>query len=135
MIHESAIKLPFSYAAGGVGSRFLIALRDDQTILGARCASCSTITAPARSFCSNCNRAVNELVEVGPGGTLEAWTDQPGTGIFGLIHLDGADTALVHRLTGSDAWQPGTRVMAVFAEERTGRITDIEGFTSEGDST
>jgi uncharacterized protein len=131
MILESPIKLPFSYAAGEVGSRFLVALRDNQIVLGVRCATCSTVTAPVRPFCSSCSRAVTELVEVGPGGTLEAWTAQPGTGIFGLVRLDGADTALVHRLIGDGEWRPGIRVRAVFADERTAHITDIEGFIAE----
>ncbi len=136
MILESAIKLPFSYAAGGVGSRFLIALRDEETILGGRCETCSTITCPARSFCSLCHRAVDELVEVGPCGTLQAWTEQPGKGTFGLIRLDGADTSLLHRLVGNaDEWHPGARVIAVFVEKRTGSITDIEGFATEGEPT
>ncbi|MCZ7533559.1 MAG: zinc ribbon domain-containing protein [Acidimicrobiia bacterium] len=143
MILESTIRLPFSYAAGTVGSRFLIALREDQKILGARCTSCSTVTAPPRPFCSSCSRTVTELVEVGPDGTLEAWTNQPGNGVFGLILLDGADTPIVHRILGTinpgtvnaEAinMTPGARVTAMFAKDRTGRITDIEGFIVEQD--
>jgi len=132
MILEGTIKLPFSYAAGEIGSAFLVGLRDDQMVLAARCATCSTVTAPARPFCSTCNRATDELVEVGPGGTLEALTRQPGSGVFGLIRLDGADTPLVHRLVGDTEWRPGMRIIAVFAAERTGRITDIEGFAPGG---
>ncbi len=134
MILEGTIRLSFSYAAGGIGSRFLIALRDEQKILGARCDACSTVTSPARSFCSQCHGAVNDLVETGPTGTLAAWTETPGKGVFGLIRLDGADTAIIHRLVGPvDQWQRNSRVTAVFAEERTASINDIEGFAIEGE--
>ncbi|MEZ5174985.1 MAG: zinc ribbon domain-containing protein [Acidimicrobiia bacterium] len=132
MIFESTIKLPFSYAAGGISSRFLVSLRDERAILGARCTGCSTVTAPALPFCPACGRATEEVVGIGPGGTLEAWTEQPTKGVFGLIHLDGADTPLVHRLIGQTDWDSVSRVIAVFAEHRDARITDIEGFIALG---
>ncbi len=133
MIVEGTIRLPFSYAAGGVGSQFLIALRDKQTILAARCEACSTVTCPARPFCSGCQRATTDLIEVGHGGTLVAWTETPDKGTFALIRLDGADTAILHRLIGPAAIRrPGARVQAVFAEDRTASINDIEGFEIQG---
>ncbi len=134
MILEGTIRLPFSYAAGGIGTQFLIALRDEQRILGARCESCSTVTCPARPFCSQCHAAVTDLIEVGPAGNVVARTETPGKGVFGLIRLDGANTAILHRLVGPvDQWRRGARVSAVFAEERTAGINDIEGFVIEGD--
>ncbi len=132
MILEGSIRLPFSYAAGVVGSRFLVALRDEQVILGGRCSDCGTVSCPARSMCPECGTHVDDLVEVGPGGTVEAWTEMPGKPAFGLIRLDGADTALIHHLlSGEGKWQPNTRVTARFAPERVGDINDIEGFEEE----
>ncbi len=129
MILEGSIRLPFTYAAGAVGSRFLVALRDAQAILGGRCPECETVSAPARSICPECGTDIDDLVEVGPGGRLEAWTAAPGKPTFGLIRLDGAGTALVHRLLDDEiAWEWGARVIARFADEQTGSINDIEGF-------
>ena len=46
-----------------------------------------------------------------------------------LIRLDGADTALVHRVKVNRATlRVGLRVMAVFAENRSGSILDIVHF-------
>ncbi len=134
MILADSIRLPFTYAAGGVGSQFLIGLRDERAILGARCGTCSTVTCPARAFCSRCHGAIADLVEVGSAGTLDAWSEVPGKGVFGMIRLDGADTSLLHRLVGPpEQWRAGVRVTAVFAEERAGSVNDIEGFVIEGD--
>ncbi|MFQ5523496.1 MAG: Zn-ribbon domain-containing OB-fold protein [Acidimicrobiia bacterium] len=130
MILEGPIRLTFTYAAGEIGSRFLVALRDERVILAGVCSQCARVACPPRSFCTACGTAVKDFVEVGPEGTLEAWTAQPGKGVFGLIRLDGADTPLVHRLLGN-WWQKGARVRARFAEDRTANITDIEGFEPE----
>ena len=50
--------------------------------------------------------------------------------VFGLIRLDGADTALLHFLEEVDPERVriGMRVEARFAEERTGGIGDIACF-------
>jgi hypothetical protein len=46
---------------------------------------------------------------------LVAWTHVPGRGTFGLILLDKADTAMVHRVLGeSSALNHGARVRARF---------------------
>lgn len=129
MIREESIRIPFRFAAGRAASRFLIALRDDQKIMGSRCAACEKVYVPARSFCPECGAGLATYVEVGPGGELVSWTEQPGKSIFCLVRLDGADTAIVHRLLAdSSAIAVGARVRARFAVERSGSIADIEGF-------
>lgn len=128
MIREERVLIPFRYAAGETGSRFLMALRDEGRILGACCPACPRVVCPARSFCAACGETTTELVEVGPGGSLLSWTEVPGRGTFGLVRLDGADTAMLHRLLG--AARSG-RVRARFARERRGSILDIEGFEEE----
>ena len=47
---EGKIEIPYSYAAGEMGSRFLTELRDHKRILGVRCASCasSPLRPPSR---------------------------------------------------------------------------------------
>lgn len=116
MIREGSIRLPFSYAAGNSGSTFFNALREQQLILGSRCCECDRVLAPVRSFCPTCGNATLESVELGHRGVLLAWTERPGKGVFGLIRLDSADTAILHRiLGGSDSLSTGMQVCARFA--------------------
>jgi len=129
MILESSIQIPFSYAAGDVGSRYLIALRDDMQLLASRCAACERVACPPRSFCTACAEKTSELVGVGPEGRLISWTDRPGRGLFGLIILDGATTAMLHRLDiPAEMLGVDLRVRARFAEERSASPGDLEGF-------
>ena len=130
MIREGTIQIPFRYAAGATASQFLVALRDDERILGARCPSCQRVLCPAPPYCARCGAATAELVEVGPAGTVVSFTETGDGRTFGLILLDGADTALLHRLIEpAPELRCGARVRARFAAERTGSICDIEGFT------
>jgi uncharacterized OB-fold protein len=129
MIREEAIRIPFEYAAGTAASRFLAALRDQGRLLGSRCPACARVAAPARPFCPACGTDSPETVEVGPEGVLSAWTARPDGTVFGLVRLDGADGALVHRvLAAPDDLAPGIRVRARLAPERVGSILDIAGF-------
>ncbi len=133
MIREQSIRLPFEYAAGQAGSRFLAALRDDCRILGSRCSQCQRVVCPAQAYCSRCGETTMAFVDLGLCGTLQSWTELPGNSTearhYGLVLLDGADTAFIHRLiAGPRSWSIGAAVQAQFREERTGSILDIEGF-------
>lgn len=150
----AGVNLVFTYAAGETASRFLAALRDEQKIYGKRCPTCRRVLVPARSFCPRCFAETSEWIEVGPGGTLVAFTPLPssggeagadspfpmgeglGTRALALIRLDGADTNLLHLLEGREpqAWQIGMRLEAVFAAERVGSIRDILYFRSTQES-
>lgn len=148
----AGVNLTFSYAAGEAASRFLVALRDERVIYGTRCPECRRVLVPARSFCPRCFVDTAEWLAVGPQGVVtavaprtppsalsspdrghplaasSAFSLQPSA--FALIRLDGADTALVHRVgeTARLAPRVGLRVVAVFAEDRTGSILDIDHF-------
>lgn len=131
----AGVNLSFNYAAGEAASRFLIALRDEKKILGTRCPSCQRVLVPARSFCPRCFVDTSEWIEVGPAGTLTAFASTsapsyfiPHPSSFALIRLNGADTALVHFIGEADAPRIGLRVVAVFAESRSGHILDIAYF-------
>lgn len=130
MIRTGAIQIPFRYAAGGAGSRFLAALRDRSQILGSHCAECACVLAPLRAFCPRCGNERLEDVAIGPEGTVLAWTERAGTGTFALIRLDGADTPVLHRLLA--ATRSGARVRARFGPERRGSILDLVGFEPAG---
>ncbi len=134
MIHEGAIRIPFNFAAGDIGSQFLVALRDEKRILGGRCEKCERVACPPQPFCSLCGDATTNLLEIGPRGTLRSWTEMPDGRVYGLIQLDGADGSMLHLLQGdATTWSAGTRVSARFADERTGDISDIAGFKPSPD--
>ncbi len=132
----AGVNLQFNYAAGKAASRFLIALRDERKIFGARCPECRRVLAPARSFCPRCFVETTEWVQVGPTGTLVAFVSPPlprslaPMSTLALIRLDGADTAFVHRIGEIDAsaLRIGLRVAPVFAATRVGSILDIAYF-------
>ena len=137
------IYIPNTYSAGAVGSRFLIGLRDKKKIMGTRCPACNRTYVPARSICGDCFGQLDEWVEVSTMGTLLTYTvahlpnsvqpTEPPI-IYGIIQLDGADTGFVHMLGEADPEQLriGTRVQAVFKEERTASILDIRYFKPLG---
>jgi uncharacterized OB-fold protein len=127
------------YTPGLAGDRFFTALRDRGVILGSRCDECSYTYAPARLFCERCFAELNADVEVGPGGELRSFTiafvdvderpsERPVT--YGLVRLDGADAAIVHRVidSGEEPLEIGARVEVVLEPERSGSILDIRGF-------
>lgn len=129
MIREGSIKIPFTFAAGKTGSAFLLGLRDDQTIRGSECPDCKKIYCPPRPLCPQCFNDTLKMVNVGPEGELVSLTDAPGRGLYGLVKLEGADTAMLHKLIGNASeFCVGTKVVARFSPDRTASILDIEGF-------
>lgn len=135
--------LDFEHAAGRAASRFLIALRDRQVLLASACPSCERVRIPPRSFCEDCFVPTSDdWVEVGPEGTLESFAITyaafPGyrepPHAIAYVRPDGADTAICNWVDGVDlsdadaavaALEPGTRLRAVFADDRTARVTDF----------
>ncbi len=134
--------LPFRHTAGRVASHFFHALKEKR-ILALRCPRCQRVLIPPRPFCERCFVTLDEWVEVGQQGTLEAFTvcyarftglpDPPYCLI--LVKPDGADTALTHLLGEveladvermTEAVRIGMRVEAVWREEREGGIQDIK---------
>lgn len=132
MIREGAIRIPFSYAAGRAGSRFLRALRDEDRIVGAECAACARVWCPPRTYCPRCGGEALTERNVGPGGAVVSWTTLADGGTLLLVRLDGADSALLHHWIGeAGAVAVGDRVVARFAAERAGSIHDLAGFAPE----
>jgi len=129
------------YYAGRMGSFFFTRLRDEKKILGVRCDKCNRVLWPPRSTCGRCFSELSEenLVEIGPEGTLEAFTlvtycepihPRQAPFVYGIIRLDRADTGIVHFIGGLDFEKAkiGMRVRPVFAETRRGNILDIDHF-------
>jgi uncharacterized OB-fold protein len=129
------------YFAGTIGSLFYTTLRDEKRILGIRCKTCNKVLWPPRSTCGRCFSQLgeNDLVEIGPTGTLETFTrieysepvhPKAAPLIYGIIKLDGADTGMTHLIDGVpfNALHIGMRMKPVFAEQRKADILDIAYF-------
>lgn len=135
LVVESRIQVPYAWSAGETGSRYLKALRDERKILGNRCPGCRRVFVPPRKSCGDCFQECRDWQEVGPRGTLLSFTQalydslaHPASRpIYGLIRLDGADSALPHLLGEVElsALRIGARVEPVFAERRSASIMDI----------
>ncbi|MBW1677272.1 MAG: Zn-ribbon domain-containing OB-fold protein [Deltaproteobacteria bacterium] len=139
LVINSQINVPYDWWAGETASRFFIDIRDDQKILGTRCEKCHKVFVPPRKTCPRCFCEQTSWVELPPEGELVtytiAWRQLPALPkkapvIFGLIKLDGADTALLHYLDeiDPDRIKIGMRLTASFANNRKGNILDIKYF-------
>jgi uncharacterized OB-fold protein len=139
MVYRSGINVPYDWWAGETASRFFIALRDEQKILGTRCGSCRKVFVPPRKTCPQCFGEEMSWEEVGPEGEVLTFTvarrqlaslPRKVPVLFGLIRLDGADTGLLHLLgeVAPEGLRAGMRVRAVFSETRAGNIMDIAYF-------
>ncbi len=133
------IAIPYDYAAGKAGSRFLIEIRDNKKIMGLRCPTCNRVYVPPRSTCKDCFGQLDEWVEVSNKGTLLTYTvvHQPHSAqpmeppyAYGVVQLDGADTGFVHLLgeVDFDQLKIGMKVQAVFKDERVASVLDIKYF-------
>jgi len=135
------LEFPYSRTLGPVIGRFASGLRE-QRLLASRTAAGKVLMPPLEYDPETGDSVESELVEVGPGGTVESWTwvaspsgrhpvDRPFA--FALIKVDGAETGLVHLLTAAspDDISTGMRVTPRWRDERVGKITDIEGWEAE----
>jgi uncharacterized protein len=135
----SKLEAPYQHSAGAMGSRFLVALRDHQKIMGSKCPQCHKVFVPPTSICSECFCKIDELVNLGGQGTLETFTvvhytepshPKEAPFVYGIIRMDGADTGLAHFLgeMDLDRIKSGMRVEPVFKDVRKGSMLDIEYF-------
>ncbi|MDT0448018.1 OB-fold nucleic acid binding domain-containing protein [Streptomyces hesseae] len=131
------VSFPFTRSLGPVQSAFLTGLRE-RVVLGIR-AHDGRVLVPPAEYDPDTAEDLRELVEVGTTGTVTTWAwnpaprpNQPLATPFAwvLVHLDGADTALLHALDapGPEAVRTGMRVRVRWAGQRTGAITDIACF-------
>jgi uncharacterized OB-fold protein len=137
------IEFDYTRSLGPVLSRFLTGLAE-RRILGARGAD-GRVHAPPFEYDPVSAGPPEELVEVGPSGTVVSWSwmpspleGQPLAGPFAwaLIRLDGADTAMLHAVDpgppGPAAMRTGLRVRPRWAPSRVGSIRDIACFEPLG---
>jgi uncharacterized OB-fold protein len=133
------IEFNYTRSLGPVLSRFMTALAD-RRILGARGAD-GRVHAPPFEYdpVGSAPPSPEDLVEVGPEGTVLSWSWMPepleGQPLaepfaWALIRLDGADTAMLHAVDAGEpaAMRTGLRVRPRWAPSRVGSIRDIACF-------
>lgn len=134
---ESTITFPYTRSLGPVVGTFMTALTE-QRILGIRNGD-AVLVPPMEWDPATGAELPHDFVEVGPAGTVTAWTwvpqpteqhplDRPFA--FAFITLDGATTPLLHAVdAGSpDALSDGARVAPRWKGTRVGHLTDIACF-------
>lgn len=142
IVLKQLLSLKQRFSTGPLMGRFLAELRDHKRLLANRCPSCGRHQIPPREVCALCHVPVEDLVEVGPGGVVCFYdvayyaSPDPLTGesretpyCSAFILLDGCqgNDVLWHELKPADIprLRPGVRVRPVWAEQRSGAITDI----------
>ena len=137
---DGKLALPYTYFAGRVGSKFLTTIRDEKKIMGIKCNKCNKVFVPPRQICDVCMEDIRDnWVDVQNTGEVTNFTvvryddkhlPKKAPYILAMIKLDGADTPLVHVVEGIDPDKAkiGMKVQAVFAEETTNTILDIDHF-------
>lgn len=139
---EASFELSYKYkrSSGPVMSKFFEGL-SQKKILGTK-SKAQKVFAPAAEYDPHTREALTELVEVGPGGTIESWSwvNKPRSHhllqspfAFALIKLDGADTAMLHMIFDCDESDLGVgkKVLPVWSDNPTESITDINYFILE----
>ena len=139
LIHQGVIRVPYTWAAGAVASRFYAGLRDKK-IHGVRCPRCQLVLVPPKKTCHRCFGDLDEWVEVNNEGSLLTFTvvhyHEPelhplkSPFAYGIVKLDGADTGMTHLIGEADlkGLKEGMRMKAVFKEEPEGNYLDIKYF-------
>lgn len=140
LTQKGRIKVPYTWAAGEIASKFLISLRDEKRIYGIRCPNCRMVFVPPKKLCHRCFVPMEEWVEVSDEGVLDSFTivhySEPAIHpteapfAYGIIRLKGADTGIVHLIGEANLLQleEGMKVKAVFKEKREGNYLDIKYF-------
>lgn len=139
LIHQGVIRVPYTWAAGEVASKFYVGLRDKK-IYGIRCPTCVVVLVPPKKVCHRCFNDLSEWVEVSNEGALETFTvvhycetklhPMKAPFAYGIIRLDGADTGMTHLIGEADlkGIKEGMRLKAVFRKVPKGDYLDIEYF-------
>jgi uncharacterized OB-fold protein len=136
--NETTLEFPYSRTLGPVTGAFMAGLRDAR-LLASRTRSGRVLLPPLEHDPDTGQAVEPDLVEVGPGASVETWTwvseptprnplDRPFA--FALVKPDGADTAMVHvvEVDGPDRMSTGMRVVPRWKDERQGRIDDIDAW-------
>jgi uncharacterized OB-fold protein len=144
LIEHHVLEYPGGYtrSVGPALSKFFGGLRDGK-LVGIRLGDGRVMVPPAE-YDPTTAAELSDYVEVGPAGTVVAWTwvDSPRAGkhhldhpfAFALIRPDGADTAMVHVVDAPpDSITTGMRVQPRWAAARRGYVTDLDAWVPLAD--
>lgn len=136
---RDGFELGFTYtrSTGPVIGAFLTALRDGK-LVGIK-GSNGKVICPPTEYDPQTSEELTEIVPLADTGVVTTWSwiSQPHPKhvltkpfAWALIKIDGADTALLHKVdAGAEAnMKTGMKVKVRWAAERRGFITDIECF-------
>jgi uncharacterized OB-fold protein len=134
------LEYPYRRSLGPVLGRFFNGLLE-RKIVGIRTKS-GTVLVPPQEYDPQTGEALDEFVDVGPGGEVVSWSwvskprakqplDRPFA--YALIRLDGADAPLLHVIDAGEESRlsEGARVVPRWAEQPSGGIRDIACFELE----
>lgn len=135
--------LHYEHAFGPYYGRLFDEIKTNRRIMGVRTPDGESAFLPPREFCDITHKPTGTWVELKQTGVVRATSviyleflgqKQPPPYIYAEIVLDGASTKLIHNIAGLDMSRakelvkPGTRVRAVWRDERTGSMADISHF-------
>ncbi len=134
---------PYNWHVGEYWTKFFDGFKEKK-FYGIKCPKCGVVYGLPRQVCGRCFVKMDDWVEIGPEGTVGAFTVikfpyiDPNTGQIiqplpfttAAIRLDGADTAFWHYINETDETKikVGKRVRLVWQENRKGNIHDIKYF-------
>ena len=146
LLEHHVLEYPGGYtrSVGPALSRWFTGLRDGK-LVGVRTED-GRVMVPPTEYDPVTAAALDEFVEVGPGGVVEAWTwvAEPAEGkhhlgkpfAFALVRPDGADVPMMHvvDVASADAMSVGMRVAPRWKAERVGYMTDLEAWVPESEA-
>ena len=123
----------------------------EKKITGSLCPGCGKVIVPPRNICGRCHRRMDEKVEVSDVGTVTCFVvsapfEKGKVKLFGAdpiemglvkegervvsvyVRFDGADSNVDTELIRAEPEEVyvGMRVRAVWAENRVGKLSDLE---------
>jgi uncharacterized OB-fold protein len=120
------LEYTYKRSLGPVLGRFFGALREGR-IEGVRTRA-GRVLVPPSEYDPDTGDPVEDFVAVADTGVVTTWSYVPPVA-WALIRLDGADTAIFHRIDAApEVLHTGLRVRARWRSERVGAITDIACF-------
>jgi uncharacterized protein len=136
---SAPLEISFDYtrSLGPVLGQFMAGLAE-RRILGSRGAD-GRVHVPPAEYDPVSGKKIDDLVPVGPAGTVLTWSWQPepreGQPLdhpfaWALVRLDGADTGMLHVVDvgSADQMRTGMRVRPRWADSPAGQISDIACF-------
>ena len=145
LIEHHVLEYPGGYtrSVGTALSRYFTGLRSGR-IVGVRLGD-GRVMVPPTEYDPATGAALDDFVEVGPAGVVDAWTwvAEPVAGkhhldrpfAFALVRPDGADVPMVHvvDVASADEMSVGMRVMPRWSGERVGYVTDLDAWVPMAD--